>query len=216
MDIIPINNNLLHSLWLFAGAVGIYKFFNIDDHIDVRITSRVVSIFICSTILYDATWCLWYDDFTVVWNNVVVIGKFYTLLDAYFIIFNYAKFSSMYWKIILHHIILFYIFLNHQINVRLLAIGLFVESSTIMLNIGWFMIKAGWEKTLLFKINSGLIWITYLIFRVIMLPIILCIADVTFWTKVIIFPLVLLNWYWFSMLTGKFLQLLRGDQLKVE
>lgn len=216
MNIIQIDNNLFYSFCLFVSSVGIYNLLYIDKHIDVKITSRVVSIFMCSVILYGASWSLWYDDFTGMWNIVLIVGKFYTLLDSYFIIFNYTKFSNIYWEILLHHIILFYIFLNHQINVHLLAMGLFVESSTIMLNIGWFMIKAGLEKTLIFKINSGFIWITYLIFRVIMLPIILLISNVNLCTRVIISILVLLNWYWFSKLTDKFLQVLRGDQIKVE
>jgi hypothetical protein len=101
-------------------------------------------------------------------------------------------------------------------DVKLLAIGLYVEISSILLNIGWFMIKAGWEKSMLFKINSGLIWITYLIFRVIALPIILYIGDISLWKKGVIFPLLLLNWYWFGKLTGKFIQLLQGDKIKVE
>lgn len=216
MDIFVIENNLLHSLFLFYGAFLFYNFFRIEELIDVRVTSRVVSIFMCSAMIYGASWCLWYDDFTEVWDKVIVIGKFYTLLDFYFVVFNYAKFRSIYWEILLHHIIFFIIFLNHTSYVKSLALGLFVESSTILLNIGWFMIKAGWEESMLFKINSVLIWITYLISRVIGLTVLVYIAEIEFWMKTFVSPLLLLNWYWFGKLTGKFIQLLRGDRIKVE
>lgn len=216
MDIFLIEQNFLYSLFLFVGYLAFYKFFNIDKHIDVRINSRVISLLACSAMIYGATWSLWYDNFTKMWSNVVVTGIFYTLLDFYFVAFNYDKFKSIYWEILLHHVILFYIFLNHQLGVKLLAFGLYVESSTILLNIGWFMIKAGMQKTLIFKINSIFIWITYLIFRVIGLPIILLIAHTNCWIKVAISPLIILNWYWFGKLTEKFVQLIRGDQIKVE
>lgn len=216
MDIFVIEGNFLHSLFLFSGAFLFYHFFRVEEYVDVKVTSRVVSTIMCSAMIYGANWCLWYDNFTEEWNKVVVTGTFYTLLDSYFIVFNYAKFRSMYWEILLHHIILFYIFLNHEMSPRLIAIGLYVESSSILLNLGWFMIKAGWEKSMIFKINSGLIWITYLVFRVIGLPITFYIAEVSLWKKSVIFPLLLLNWYWFGKLTGKFIQLLRGDKLKVE
>lgn len=204
------------SYLLFIGSVFFYKYFNVDEIIDVRITSRIISIIMCIGMLYGSGYSLWYDDFTYEWNKVVIIGKTYTLLDFYFVVFNYNKFANMYWQILLHHIILFYIFLNYGSEQKLLASGLFVESSSIFLNIAWFMIKAGWQNSLLFKINSGLLWITYLVFRVIGLPIILYLSETIYSVKIGISFLIFLNWYWFMKISGKFFELLNGDKIKAE
>lgn len=206
-------NDIYYTLLFIA----LYKFFNIDELIDVRKSSRVISIIMCTAMIKGSTQSLINSDYTSkIWNDTITIGKVYTLFDAYLILTNYSKFKNMFNEMIFHHLILYIIFMYQHINPPTLAKGLYVELSTIFLNFGWFMIKWGMQKTMLFNINSLILLLSYFIFRVVGFTALFIYEDIPIYAKSIALPLLLLNYYWFTLLCRKSLYLIRNDEIKVD
>ena len=207
----------MNDVYYTLSFIALYKFFNIDELIDVRKSSRVISIIMCTAMITGSTYSLINSDYTSkIWDHTVMVGKVYTLLDTYFVVTNYNKFKNMFKEMMLHHTILYLIFMNHHVNPPTLAKGLYVELSTIFLNFGWFMIKLGMQKTMLFNINSALLLISYFIFRVVGFTSLFIYEDLPTYIRCLLLPLLLLNYYWFTLLCRKSLYLLGNNEIKIE
>lgn len=89
----------------------------------------------------------------VMWSNVVLAG--YLTSDLIFVLYNYPNLGGI--DVVLHHIAFLYCatvagyFQLHPFMFGWLIVG---ESSTVFLNMRWFLIKSGYTDNPFFKLNQ--------------------------------------------------------------
>ena len=89
---------------------------------------------------------------------------------------------------------------------------LLTEMSTPFLSLRWLLFQSDQEKTVLYAVNGGLFWLSFLIYRVLTVPTVIWYAwqnkdHVTFPIFEVLFCgssiLCIMNFYWFFLITGK-------------
>jgi len=199
------------NLQLFTGFIALYELANYLYPLDPRKSTRVFSIIFCTHIIKVALSALRYDDYGDSFANGLSLGHYYCAVDSYLVLSNYKKFKGTVTEILFHHLV-FYFTLNPEFR-QYLAFGLLCEGSTILLNIGYFMIKAGYHKGLCFQILSVFIWILFLVFRVISFPLITYYSPISIKRKLPIIPVIALNYAWFWKITKKLIEQYRGQEI---
>ena len=113
----------------------------------------------------------------------------------------------MYNETLIHHIIFILFILNYEYLKKTLAIGILSEISTLVLNRTWMLYQLKLTNSNTFKNNCILLLILFFIFRIISftgLFIYYYPIKNIFIYKMMIFIIVILNYYWFYKLCLKF------------
>lgn len=89
---------------------------------------------------------------------------------------------------------------------------LMTEMSTPFLNYRWFLYKCGYESSFIYVINGACLWISFLIFRIIDVPIVMWelagsrneLGAAVFYSVLTgLLCIYLMNFYWFYLITEK-------------
>jgi len=140
---------------------------------------------------------------TETWLSCLDITRGYCLYDTLMILYFTPGDIGM----LAHHTMLFLGTYSNFISVypSQVALGLLSELSNQNLHLGWLMIKLQKYDCLLFKINAIMLLVLFLFFRVINFTYLFIFSynNCSYLEPIVISPILLLNYYWFYLLSGK-------------
>lgn len=194
------------AFYLFVPMVFTYEFCYYKFKVKANPFSRALSIQFCTTVLIFTIYCLYRDIYDRWWSYVALLGYNYVYMDSYLLLSNSHKFKGVN-EFLVHHIIMFGLLTLHTRFPKLLAIGMLSESSTICINLCWFLIKAGKQNGFLFNFLSLLTIIFFTIFRVIGFTyLVWWKAPLEIKYKLLVSPLLIMNYVWYWKLSQKVLE----------
>jgi hypothetical protein len=138
-----------------------------------------------------------------IWIQCLEVTRGYCLYDTIMILCYTPKDRNM----IIHHTMLFFGSYSNFISIypEQSAFGLLAEITNQHLYFGWLLIKKGKDKTWYFNVNAVILLLMFLVFRVLNFTylFIFAIQNCSYLEPLAILPILLLNYYWFSLLLHK-------------
>lgn len=185
---------------------GIRDLYNINYETTSRIASLSHSI--VSTLLSSLF------IFNIIDYNILVVGVWYNVIyitmDIYLYISNKISNKDKI-EMLLHHIVFLIASYYSSLNPYFYSKGILTETSTIFLNISWLLKKYKIKNIPQLYINKTinfsyiLVWITFFVFRIINMDILMYEMYYSQYTRFSILPVpfIILNKYWFFLINKK-------------
>jgi hypothetical protein len=177
---------------------GLNKYYNLDIELTCRISSLIHACISLFGSLFFLGNIIDYSQFQEVINyNIVYIST-----DIYIYINEMININDIK-EIMVHHICFLIGTYISYINPVFYAYGIMSEGSTIFFNIRWCAINGYYFKNI--DLHTILLWITFLIFRIINITNLgyLMINSIYYKYSILVLPFICLNYIWFYYLSLK-------------
>jgi len=179
---------------------GLPKLYNIDYECSSRISSMMHAI-ICLivSLLFINNYLIDNLQFEIIKYNIA-----YLITDIYLYLTKRVSNKDLY-EMLIHHTFFilgcYSVYLNPVNYILIYSHGIMTEASTIFLNTRWFSIKKYYFRNI--KMHSILLWISFLIFRIINMAYIIYLITINnyYYLMFLTLPFFILNSVWFYHLT---------------
>jgi hypothetical protein len=189
---------LLYLIFNSFIVFGLNKLVNIDIELTCRISSLIHSV----VSLFGSLFFLGNIIDYIIFQEIIKYNVVYISTDIYLYLNKNINTSDKR-EMMVHHICFLIGSYISYINPSFYAYGIMSEGSTIFLNTRWCAINGYYFKNI--DLHTILLWITFLIFRIINMTNLgyLMITSIYYKYSILVLPFICLNYVWFYYLSLK-------------